>query len=112
MYSTHLSRLGRVRKAFGDLRRWLADPRVRAIACLVLLLVVFALAWHLVGMAAHFPGMVGGACLALLATGLLVFVITGTSALPIVSFRVPLASPSAPRPMGRDPPPNGDVLRM
>ena len=101
-----------MRKAFGDPRRWLADPRVRAIACLVLLLVVFALAWHLVGMAAHFPGMVGGACLALLAAGLLVFVITGTSALPIVPFRVPLASPSAPRAMGRDPPPNGDVLRM
>lgn len=110
--SSRVVRLGEMRKAFGELRRPLADPRIRAIATLVLLLVVLALAWHLVGMADHSVGMIGGACFALLAAALLVRITTGTSALPMVRLALPFLSTTAPLPIGRDPPREGGVLRM
>lgn len=101
-----------MRKASRELRKSLADPRIRAIGALVLLLVVLALAWHLVGMADHSVGMIGCACLALLATALVACITPDTSVLPMVRLAVRLLSMTAPLPVGRDPPWEGDVLRM
>ncbi len=95
------------------LRRLIRDPRLRIVVALFLILLAFALAWHLVGMGEHF--MMMGTCLA-------VIVVIGMAASDhealVVRSLVILGSlrfspiPDRPAPMtGRPPPQQGTVLR-
>lgn len=100
----------------GEVRRWLADPRVRVVVLFVLLLMAVALAWHLVGMADHSVGMgmIGGACLALIVVGLIVLfrpAVLLPVALPAVPA-LPLPPRRLPPRFGRNPPREGVVLLM
>lgn len=99
----------------GHVRRLVASPRVRLIVVLLLVLVALALTWHLVGMAAH-PGMLGGACLALTAIGLVVVLFGPIGWVPAPLFvEAAAVSPAStlhlPR-LGRAPPGRGIVLLM
>lgn len=100
----------------GHVRRLVASPRVRLIVVLLLVLVALALTWHLVGMAAHSPGMLGGACLALTAIGLVVVLFGPIGWVPAPLFvEAAAVSPAStlhlPR-LGRAPPGRGIVLLM
>jgi len=92
--------------------RALRDPRIRLILALAVLLLIAAVAWHLIIVGLHVMVMLG-ACMAALAAGL---TLGGRSA-PVEPVPAPLIEsgstarvrPSARR--GRHPPEEGTVLR-
>lgn len=107
---------GRLDAMFADstaVRRWFRDPRVRALLILLVIIVALALAWHLVGMADHAPGKMAAGCLMLLTLAVLVAV-EPASWTSLVLAQGGLVRQPAPGPwcrLGRDPPPEGSVLR-
>jgi hypothetical protein len=103
-----------MRQTSGGIRGPLTGRRARLIFLFVLFLVVVALAWHLVGMAEHSMAMLGGACLAVLAMGLLI--VSSPAARPCGPTPAIARTSRTPRPLpprfGRHPPDEGVVLLM
>lgn len=96
------------------MRSKLADPRVRIVVLLVLILLLGALTGHAIGMADHPMGMAIGACIAVLAAiGLLIMPPLALRPVGWVRSSSPL--PSGTQPMAdrasRPPPRDGTVLR-
>lgn len=97
-----------------SLRRAVGDPRLRVLIVLLLLLLAFALGWHLVGMGDH--TMMLGACLAVVAIlGLFALLRPRRLVLSIPATAAALpAQPALELPLhgGRHPPDEGTVLRL
>lgn len=91
----------------------LRNPRTRALILILLLFVVFALAWHVVGAADNAMAMLGACSLALAVAGLLLRP-PGNGrwhlGAPEVPFRAALRVRIGPFRAGRHPPQEGTLL--